>query len=108
MSSSSGSVGWKGRSRRADEARSSSFGSVRNFLIYYLLQQPLAAVAVVWLLCFPMVYYIYGDAIQSAATLAQMTVWFLLFLLTAIAIMILIALGIEYAFSRRERWMRRR
>lgn len=106
MSSTSASVGWR-RSRSRDATRFSSFGSVRNFLIYYLVQQPLAAVATVWLLCFPMVYYIYGDAIQSAATLAAITIYFLLYLMTAIAGMVLVALAIEYAFSRRTRWLRR-
>jgi len=107
MSSNTASVGWRRRPRDKD-VRYSTFGSVRNFLIYYLVQQPLAAVATVWLLCFPMIYYIYGDALESAATMAQMTIWFLLFLMTAIAVMVLIALAIEYAFSRRAKWMRRR
>ncbi len=107
MGSTSGSVGWRARTRRSDSERLSSFGSIQNFLVYYLVQQPLAAVATVWLICFPMVYYIYGDATESAATMAVITVYFLLYLVTVIAVMILVALAIEYAFSRKARWLRR-
>jgi hypothetical protein len=108
MSLSSASVGWRKRSRTSDEVRTSSFGTVRDFLIYYMVEQPLAAVATVWLLCFPMVYHIYGDAFQSAATLAHITIWFLVYLVTVVTVMTLIALAVEYAFSRRARWMGRR
>lgn len=107
MGCGSSSVGLR-RGRRDDPVRSSPFSSIRNFLIYYLVQQPLAAVATVWLVCFPMVYYIYGDFAESAATMAAITGLFLMYLMTAIAIMVLIALAIDYVFSRRERWLRKR
>lgn len=94
--------------RNRDAIRSSNYGSVRNFLVYYLVQQPLASVATVWVLCFPMVYLTYGNLVESATTLAAITVIFLLYLMTAIAVMVLIALSVEYAFSRRDRRFRGR
>ncbi len=94
------------RTKRLDNARY-AFTSLQAFLLSYLVKQPLAAVATVWLICFPLLYYVYNDLAESASTMLAITGLFLIYLMTAIALMVVIALAVEFAFSRGSRWLRR-
>ncbi len=107
MPTASSSEVWSRKSRRMDRTRQ-SFSSLREFLILYLVRQPIAAVATVWLVCFPLLYYVYNDLLRSAETMVAITALFLFFLMIVIVVMVTIAVAVEYAFSRTDRWKRRR
>ncbi len=106
MPTASSSEVWRRRSRRIDRTRE-TFSSLREFLITFLVRQPIASVATIWLVCFPLLYYVYSDLLQSAETMVAITALFLFFLMIVIAVMVTIAVAVEYAFSRMDRWKRR-
>ncbi len=94
------------RTKRLDNARY-AFTSLRAFLVSYLVKQPLAAVATVWVICFPLLYYMYNDFTQSATTMLAITGLFLIYLMSVVSVMVLVAVAIEYVLSRKSRWTRR-
>lgn len=70
----------------------------------YLVEEPLVAVAVLWAICFPLMFlFLYRDVLKSAETMAEMTIWFVSFLVLIIVIMLSIALLIAYVFEVRGR-----
>jgi len=73
-------------------------------LFAYLVQKPLAAVAALWMICFPLLYIaLYGDLVQSARTLAYMTVTFVTFLMIFIMAMLSVSFLVFCAFELRKR-----
>ncbi len=103
MPTASSSEVWRRKSRRIERTRE-SFSSLREFLVTYLVRQPLAAVVTVWLVCFPLLYLLYDDLLQSAETMVAITGLFLFYLMLAIAVMVTLAVAVEFAFSRRDKW----
>jgi len=87
--------------------RAKAVNSLRE-LPTYITEQPLSAVAALWIVCFPLLYFaLYGDLVQSAKTMAEMTVTFVIFLMafivTLLSISYLIALVLELRRRRRVR-----
>jgi hypothetical protein len=73
-------------------------------LFMYLLEKPLAAVVALWMICFPLLYIaLYGDLVQSARTLAGMTVTFVAFLMIFITAMLSVSFLVYCAFELRRR-----
>jgi hypothetical protein len=73
-------------------------------LFTYLVQKPLAAVAALWITCFPLLYIaLYGDLVQSARALAIMTVTFVTFLMIFIMAMLSVSFLVFCVFELRRR-----
>lgn len=105
MFMSSSWAGLRSRKRRAAFLMrgAKSIDSLKALFVY-LLEQPLAAVAALWIICFPLLYIaLYGDLVQSARTLAGMTVTFVMFLMTFIMVMLSISFLVFCAFELRKR-----
>ncbi len=107
MSSSGASV--RSKKTRADFliGRAEAVNSLRE-LLAYITEKPLVAIAALWIVCFPLLYFaLYGDLVQSAKTMAEMTVTFVIFLMafmvTLLSISYLIALVLEIRRRRRDR-----
>jgi len=102
------SSSWAGlRSRRRSAAflmrGAESVDSLKG-LFAYLLMKPLAAVGALWMICFPLLYIaLYGDLVQSARTLADMTVTFVTFLMIFIMTMLLVSFLVFCVFELRRR-----
>ena len=72
-------------------------------LLVYLVEKPLVAVAALWIVCFPLLYIaLYGDLVQSARTLADMTVTFVIFLMIFIMAMLSVSFLAVCAFELRK------
>ena len=73
-------------------------------LLAYLIEKPLAAVAALWMVCFPLLYIaLYGDVVQSAITLADMTVTFVIFLMIFIMSILSVSFLVSCVFELRRR-----
>jgi hypothetical protein len=73
-------------------------------LFAYLLGKHLVAVAALWMICFPLLYIaLYGDLVQSARTLAGMTVTFVIFLMIFVMAMLSVSFLVFCAFELRKR-----
>jgi hypothetical protein len=103
MSSTCASV--HSRKRRAAFLRrgARSIDSLKGLFVY-LLEEHLVAVAALWIICFPLLYIaLYGDLVQSARTLAGMTVTFVAFLMIFISAMLSVSFLVFCAFELRKR-----
>jgi hypothetical protein len=107
VSSSGASV--RSKKIRADFliGRAEAVNSLKE-LLTYITEQPLSAVAALWIVCFPVLYFaLYGDLVQSAKTMTEMTVIFVIFLMAFIVTLLsfsyLIALLLELRRRRRVR-----
>jgi len=102
------SSSWAGlRSRKRSAAflmrGAASIDSLKGLFVY-LLEKPLVAVAALWMICFPLLYIaLYGDLVQSARTLAGMTVTFVSFLMFFIMAMLSVSFLVFCAFELRRR-----
>ena len=100
---SSSCAGIYSRKRRAAFLRrgAKSIDSLKGFFLY-LLEEHLVAVAALWMICFPLMYIaLYGDLVQSASTLAGMTVTFVAFLMIFITAMLSVSFLVFCAFELR-------
>jgi hypothetical protein len=80
-----------------------SVDSLKGLLVY-LVEKPLSAVVAFWMVCFPLLYIaLYGDLVQSARTLADMTVTFVAFLMIFIMTILSVSFLVFYTFELRER-----
>ncbi len=83
-----------------------SVDSLKGLLVY-LVEKPLVAVAALWIVCLPTLYIaLYGDLVQSARTLADMTVTFVVFLMIFIMAMLSASFLVFCAFELRRRGRR--
>lgn len=102
---SSSSAGIHSRKRRAAFLRGGarSIDSIKGLFVF-LLEEHLVAVAALWMICFPLLYIaLYGDLVQSASTLAGMTVTFVAFLMIFITAMLSVSFLVFCAFELRKR-----
>jgi len=102
---SSSCAGIYSRKRRATFLKrgAKSIDSLKG-LFMYLLEEHLVAVAALWATCFPLLYIaLYGDLVQSATTLAGMTVTFVAFLMIFISAMLSVSFLVFCAFELRRR-----
>jgi len=80
-----------------------SVDSLKGLLVY-LVEKPLAAVAALWMVCFPLLYIaLYGDVVQSAITLADMTVTFVIVLMIFIMSILSVSFLVFCVFELRRR-----
>lgn len=85
----------------------SAASSLSRDLTDQLVRTPLVVVCALWIICLPAMYFaLYGDLVSSVGTLAQMTVFFLgflmIFLVGVVSLCLLISCSV-YAL-RRIRW----
>lgn len=86
-----------------------SLGSAKE-LARYIVETPLAAIFALWAVCLPALYFaLYGDLIESAKTLSQMTVIVVAYIMIVMAATLSIAFAISYVMWLREkrRWSSR-
>lgn len=102
MSSTGVGIRSKRRNRDSILGKTARLTPLRE-LWEYLVEEPMIAVAVLWATCFPLIFFLYGDVLKSAETMAEMTIWFVIFLVLIIVIMLSIALLIAYVFEVRGR-----
>jgi hypothetical protein len=105
MFMSSSCAGIHSRKRRVAFLRrgAKSINSLKGLFVY-LLEEHLAAVAALWMVCFPLMYFaLYGDLVQSARTLVGMTVTFVAFLMISITAMLSVSFLVFCSFELRKR-----
>jgi hypothetical protein len=86
---------------REDNVRRSILGSVARSLLmeaaHYLVETPLAAIGALWIICLPLLYFgLYADLGKSVDVMASMTVTFVMFLMTFLAIVVSACLLVSY------------
>jgi len=103
MSSTTAGVRSKRRGWEVFTGRTAAIGSAKE-LLAYLVGKPLVAVAVLWIICLPAMYFaLYGDLVESAWTLGQMTVVFVFYTALAVVFTLAISFAAWYALSYRTR-----
>jgi hypothetical protein len=103
MSSTGVALSSKRRGRGPLKGEVASLGSVGEILTY-LAEKPLAAMIALWTICLPLLYFaLYGDLVESARTLAGMTVIVLVYLFIFITVLLSASFLIAYLLRIRER-----
>ena len=106
MPSSTISLHWREMNVLTSVKKSVAVSLVMD-IVNYLVELPFVAVGALWIICFPLMYFaLYGDLVQSAGTLAGMTLIFLMFLMVFMAIVVSACLVVSYIahFVTRARW----
>ena len=97
MAGSTISLSWREKNIRASVKRSAATSLLRE-IACYLVELPLVAVASLWIICLPLMYFaLYGDLIGSVETLAGMTVTCLAWLMAFMTVVVSACLLASYA-----------